>query len=103
MLGSIPLVVVHVVGMVSLVVLSLLDVLHLVLNTSVGGSIALSLRGATAHCLLFMAFVLLLRDRGVSLMVVPMVFFVVVALVGMMEWIMLTPLWSRWLNTMFTL
>jgi hypothetical protein len=32
-----------------------------------------------------------------------MVVFVEVALVGKMTWIMLTPLWSKWLNTGFTL
>jgi hypothetical protein len=80
--------------MVSLVVLSFLDVLHLVLGTRVGGVVALSLKGATVYCLPFVAFVLLQRDRSGSLMVV--------ALVRMMLWIVLTPLWSRWLDTSFT-
>jgi hypothetical protein len=35
--------------------------------------------------------------------VVPVVAFVVVALVGVTIWIVLTPLWSRWLGTGFTL
>jgi hypothetical protein len=95
MLGSVPLVVVQVVGMVSLVVFSLPCVLHLVLNTMVGGVVALSLRGATVHGLPFVAFVLLQRDRGGSLMVAPMVVFVVVALIGVMIWFVLTPLWSK--------
>jgi hypothetical protein len=50
---------VQVVGMESLQVTSLLDVLHLVLNTRVGGVVALRWRGGTVHGLLFMAFVLL--------------------------------------------
>jgi hypothetical protein len=37
------------VGTLSLVVLSLLDVLHLVINTSLGEVVVLSLRGATDH------------------------------------------------------
>jgi uncharacterized membrane protein YwaF len=36
-------------------------------------------------------------------MVVLVVAFVVVVLVGVMIWIVLTPLWSRWLGTNFTL
>jgi hypothetical protein len=43
----------------SLVVLSLLDVLHLVINTSLGEVVALSLRGATDHAFLFVVLVLL--------------------------------------------
>jgi hypothetical protein len=77
MLDSVLLVVVQVVGMVSLVVLSFLDVLHLVLNTRVGEVVALSWRGATVHGLLFVAFVLLQRDGsgfpGVVLVLVEMV------------------------------
>jgi hypothetical protein len=45
-----------------------------------------------------MAFVLLQRDRGGALMMV----LVVVALVGEILWIVLTPLWSKWLGTGFT-
>jgi hypothetical protein len=85
--------------MVSLAVLSLLDVLHLMLNMRMGGVVALSLRGATVHDLPFMAFVILQRDRDGSLVVV----LVAVALVDMMEWIVLTPLWRRCLSTSFTL
>jgi hypothetical protein len=40
-------------------VLSLLDVLHLVINTSLGEVVALSLRGATDHAFLFVVLVLL--------------------------------------------
>jgi hypothetical protein len=45
----VPLVMIQVVGAFSLVVLGLLDVLHLVINTSLGEVTALSLRGATDH------------------------------------------------------
>jgi hypothetical protein len=83
---------VQVVGMVSLVVFNLLGVLHLVLNTMVGGSIALSWRGATDHSLLFVVFVLLQLDRNGPLVVVPVVIFVVVASIGVMIWCVLTPL-----------
>jgi hypothetical protein len=56
---SVPLVMVQMVGTLSLVVLSLLDVLHLVINTSLGDVAALSLRGATDHAFLFVVLVLL--------------------------------------------
>jgi hypothetical protein len=92
---SVLVVVVLVVGMVSLVVFSLLDVLHLVLNMMVGGVVSLSWRGATTQVLLFVAFILLQRERGGSL--------VVVALVGETLWIVLTSLLSKWLGTSFTL
>jgi hypothetical protein len=62
---SVLVVVPLVVGMVSLVVLSLLGVLHLVLNTRVEKVVALSLRGATVHGLPFVAFTVLQQDRGV--------------------------------------
>jgi hypothetical protein len=52
--------------MVSLVVLSLLYVLHLVLNMRVGEVVALSWRGATVCGLPFMAFVLFQRDKSGS-------------------------------------
>jgi hypothetical protein len=42
---SVLVAVVLVVGMVNLVVVSLLDILHLVLNTKVGGVVALRWRG----------------------------------------------------------
>jgi hypothetical protein len=44
---SVPLVMVQMVDTLSLVVLSLLDVLYLMINTSLGEVAALSLRGAT--------------------------------------------------------
>jgi hypothetical protein len=59
MVVSVPLVVMLVVGVVCLVVLSLLDALLLVLNTSLGEVAVLSLRGATDHDLSFMDLVLL--------------------------------------------
>jgi hypothetical protein len=52
-------VVVLVVGLESLQVVSLLDVLRLVINTSLGEVAALSLRGATDHAFPIMVVVLL--------------------------------------------
>jgi hypothetical protein len=62
MIGLVPLVVVQVMGMFSLVVVCLLDVLHLMNNTSLGEVAALSLRGATNHVFPFVVLVLLQRD-----------------------------------------
>jgi hypothetical protein len=84
-------------------VVSLLNDLHIVLNTRVGGVIALRWRGGTVHGLPFMAFVLHKQERVGSLIVVIVVVFVEVALIGEMLWIVLTPLWSKWLGTGFTL
>jgi hypothetical protein len=65
------------------------------------------------HGLPFVAFVLLQRDGSdfpvvVSFQVemvgwVQGLVFVVVALIGVMIWFVLTPLWSKWLGTGFTL
>jgi hypothetical protein len=96
-------IVVQVVGLESLQVVSLLDVLPLVLNTGMGGVVALRWRGGTVHGLPFMVLVLLQLERDGSLVVVFVVVFVVVALVGKMFWIVLTPLLSKWLGTGFTL
>jgi hypothetical protein len=96
-------VVVLVIGLESLQVVSLLGVLPLVLNTRMGGVVALRWRGGTVHGLLFVVLVLLQLERDGSLVVVLMVVFVVVALVGKMFWIVLTPLLSKWLGTSFTL
>jgi hypothetical protein len=74
-----------------------------VLNTRVEGVVALRWRGGMAHDLPFVAFVLLQLERVGSLVVVTMGVFVEVALIGEMLWIVLTPLWSRWLGTGFTL
>jgi hypothetical protein len=96
MFGLVPLVMVQVAVVLSQVVVSLLDVLHLVVDASLGEVVVLSHRGATVHSLPFVAFVLLDRDGSGLTMVVPI-------LVGMIGWIVLTPLWSRWLSTGFTL
>jgi hypothetical protein len=92
-------VVVLVVGLESLQDVSLLGVLPLVLNTEMGGSIALRWRGGTVHGISFVVLVLLQVERGGSLMVVTVVVFVEVALVGKMVWFVLTPLSSKWLGT----
>jgi hypothetical protein len=73
------------------------------LNTGMGGSIALRWRGGTVHGLSFMVSVLLQVERVRSLMVVTVVVFVEVALVGKMVWFVLTPLSTKWLGTGFTL
>jgi hypothetical protein len=96
-------VVVLVFGLESLQVDSLLGVLPLVLNTGMGGVVALRWRGGTVHGLPFVVLVLLQLERVGSLIVVTMVVFVEVALVGEMLWSVLTPLWSQWLDTGFSL
>jgi hypothetical protein len=95
MLGLVLEVVVLVVGLESLQVVTLLSVLLLVLNTGMGGVVALRWRGGTVHSLPFMVLVLLRLERVGSLIVVTMVVFVEIALVGEMFWIVLTPLWSK--------
>jgi hypothetical protein len=92
-----------VVGMVSLQVVSLLDTLPLVLNTGMGGVITLSWRGETVHGLPFVVLVLLQLERVGSLIVVTIVVFMEVAFTGESLWIVLTPLWSKWPSTDFTL
>jgi hypothetical protein len=57
--GSVLSVVEQMVGTLSLVLLSLLDVLHLVINKSLGEVAVLSLRGATDHSFPFVVLVLL--------------------------------------------
>jgi hypothetical protein len=69
----------------------------------VGGVVALRWKGGTVHSLPFMVFVLLQLERVGSLVVVLVVVFVVVALIGMTIWFVLTPLWSNWLGSGFTL
>jgi hypothetical protein len=59
LLVSVPLIMVQMVDTLSLVALSLLDVLHLVINTNLGEVASLSLRGATNHAFLFVVLVLL--------------------------------------------
>jgi hypothetical protein len=103
MVGLVQVVMNLVVGMGSLLVVTLLDDLHLVLNTRVRGVVALRCRGGTVHGLPFVAFVLLQLERVGSLVVVTVVVFVEVALIGEILWIVLTPVWSKWLSTGFTL
>jgi hypothetical protein len=96
-------VVVLVVGLESLQEVRLLGVLLLVLNTGMGGSIALRWRRGKVHGPSFVVLVLLQVERVGSLMVVTVVVFVEVVLVGKMVWFVLTPLSSKWLDTGFTL
>jgi hypothetical protein len=103
MLGLVLEVVVLVVGLESLQVVSLLGVLPLVLNTGMGGVVALRWRGGTVHNFPFVVLVLLQVERVGSLVVVTVVVVVEVVLVGKMFWIVLTPLLSKWLGTGFTL
>jgi hypothetical protein len=63
----------------------------------------LSWRGGSVHGLPFVVLVLLRLERVGSLIVVTMVVFEEVALVGEMFWIVLTPLWGKWLGTGFTI
>jgi hypothetical protein len=83
-------VVVLVVGLESLQEVSLLGVLPVVLNTGMGGPIALRWRGGTVHGLSFVVLVFLQVERVGSLMVVIVVVFVEVALAGKMVWFVLT-------------
>jgi hypothetical protein len=96
-------VVVLVVDLESLQVVNLLGVLPLVLNTEMGGVIALRWRGGTIHGSTFVVLVLLQAERVGFLIVVTVVVFVEVALIGEMLWIVLTPLLRKWLGTGFTL
>jgi hypothetical protein len=75
----------------------------LVLNTGMGGVVALSWRGGTVHSHLFVVLVLPQLERDGSLIVVTVVVFVEVAFLGEMLWIVLTPLLSKWLDIGFTL
>jgi hypothetical protein len=95
--------VVLVVGLDRLQVVSLLGVLPLVLNIGMGGVVGLRWRGGTVHGLPLVVLVLLQLERVGSLVVVTMVLFVEVAFIGEMFWIVLTPLWSKWPSTTFTL
>jgi hypothetical protein len=96
-------VVVLVVGLESLQVVSLLDVLPLVLNMGMGGVVALRWRGGTVHDVPFVVLVLFQLEWVDSLGVVTVVVFMDVALIGKMSWIVLTPLLRKWLDTGFTL
>jgi hypothetical protein len=96
-------VVVLVVGLESLQVVSLLGILPLMLNTGMGGVVALRWRGGSIHGSPFVVLVLLQAERVGFLGVVTGVGFVEVALVINMVWFVLTPLLSKWLVTSFTL
>jgi hypothetical protein len=96
-------VVVLVVGLQSLQVVRLLDILPLEFTTGMGGVVALRRRGGMVHGLSFVVFFLLQAERGGSLRVVTVVVFVEVVLVGEMVWFVLTPLSSKWLGTGSTL
>jgi hypothetical protein len=102
-LGLSQMVVVLVIALESLQVVSLLGVHPLVLNTEMGGVVALRWRGGTIHGSPFMVLVLLQAERVGFLRVVTVVLFMEVALIGEVLWIMLTPLLSKWLGTSFTL
>jgi hypothetical protein len=91
-------VVVLVVGLESLQEVSLLGA-PLVLNTGMGGVVALRWRGGTVHGFPFVVLVLLQIERVGSLIVVTVVVFMEVDLVGTMVWIKLTPLLSKWLGS----
>jgi hypothetical protein len=94
--------VVLVVGLESLLEVSLLGILPLELTTGMGGVLVLRRRGGTVHGLSFVVLVLLQVERFCYLMVVTVVVFVEVVLVGKMVWFVLTPLSSKWLGTGFT-
>jgi hypothetical protein len=96
-------VVVLVVGLESLQVISLLGVLPLMINTRMGGVVALRWRGGTIHSSPFVVLVLLQAERVGFPGVVTGVVFAEVALIGEMLWSVLTPLSSKWLGTGFTL
>jgi hypothetical protein len=75
----------------------------LMLNTGIGGVVALRWRGGTVLDFPFVVLVLLQEERVGSLRVVTGVVFVEVALIGEMLRSVLTPLSSKWLGTGFTL
>jgi hypothetical protein len=102
-IGLSQLVVVLVVGLESLQVVSLLGVLPFVLNTGMGGVVALRWRRGTIHGSPFVVLVLLQAERVGFLGVVTGVVFMDVVLIGEMLWSVLTPLSSKWLGTSFTL
>jgi hypothetical protein len=81
------------VGVLSLVVLRLLDALHLVVDTSMGGVAVLSFRGTMDHTSLF---VVLYSSRSWE-------WFPRGGHIALIEWFLLTPLLSKWLGTGLTL
>jgi hypothetical protein len=92
-----------VVGLESMQVVCLLGFLPLVLNTGMGGVVALRWRGGTTHGSPFVVLVLLQAERVGFLGVVTGVVLVEVVLIGEMLWSVLTPLSSKWLGTGFNL
>jgi hypothetical protein len=72
MLSLVREVVVLVVGLESLLMVSLLGALPLVLNTRMGGVVAWSWKGGTIHSFLFVVLVLFSLVRGGSLIMVTM-------------------------------
>jgi hypothetical protein len=103
---SVPLVMVRMVGALSLVVLCLLDDLHLVTNKRLGEVTPLRLRGATDHTFPFVVLVLLQREgSGFPMMVPGLIGLIgwIAVVIGTVEWILLTPLSRRWLDTGLTL
>jgi hypothetical protein len=101
---SVPLVVMLVVGVVCLVVLSFLDGLLLVVNTSLGEVTTLSPRGATDHGLSFVVLVLL-HGSGFPMVVLGWIGLIgrITVLIGAVRWMLLTPLLRRWLGIGLTL
>jgi hypothetical protein len=73
------------------------------LNTGMGGVVALRWRGGTVHGLPFVVFVLIQLERVGSLVVVTVLVFVEVALIGGIFWIVLTTLLNKCPSTSFTL
>jgi hypothetical protein len=73
MLSLVQEVVVLVVGLESLLMVSLPGALPLVLNTGMGGVVVWSWKGGTVHSLIFVVLVLLWLVRGGSLIMVTMV------------------------------
>jgi hypothetical protein len=81
MLGLVLEVVVQVVGLESLQVFSLIGILPLVLNTAIGGVVALRWRGGMVHGFPFVVLVLLQVENVGSFVVVTVVVFMEVALI----------------------
>jgi hypothetical protein len=81
MLGLVLEVVVQVVGLESLQVFSLIGILPLVLNTAIGGVVALRWRGGMVHGFPFVVLVLLQVENVGSFVVATVVVFMEVALI----------------------
>jgi hypothetical protein len=81
MLGLVLEVLVQVVGLESLQVFSLIGILPLVLNTAIGGVVALRWRGGMVHGFPFVVLVLLQVENVGSFVVATVVVFMEVALI----------------------